>query len=144
MNILIGFMSKYLLNALLLIGLGVFSKVLKNYFGNDRADKIKEAIFTSMLWAEQEFGIGNGDQKWTKAWNKLIKILESRGIKLKEKEIPLISDMMKSNIPEINAITYTALPEKVLKERILAHRKPETTVLVNKLKTKYNKKDKMK
>jgi len=132
------------MNALLVLGLGVFSKVLVNYFGNDRADKIKEAIFTSMLWAEQELGIGHGSHKWTKAWNKLIKILENRNIKLKDKEIPLVTDMMKSNIPEINAITYTSLPEEVLKERFLSHRKPETTVLVDKLRAKYDEKDKIK
>ncbi|GAJ22006.1 unnamed protein product, partial [marine sediment metagenome] len=53
----------------------------------DRADLIKEAVLTAMLWAEEKIGIGHGDEKWTIAWNKLIEILKKNGVKLEKGEI---------------------------------------------------------
>ena len=56
--------SKYLLNALLLSLVSIFYSFLKNKLGEDRASAIKEAILSAMLWAEEELGIGHGNQKW--------------------------------------------------------------------------------
>jgi len=57
-------LSKYLLNALLLSLVSIFYSFLKNKLGEDRASTIKAAILSAMLWAEEELGIGNGNQKW--------------------------------------------------------------------------------
>ena len=62
--VIFNFIYKYFFAALMTFVVGMFSKALVKQFGNDRADKIKEAILAAMLWAEQEFGIGNGTQKW--------------------------------------------------------------------------------
>ncbi len=56
-------LSKYLLNALLLSLVSIAYSFLKNKLGEDRASTIKEAILSAMLWAEEELGIGNGNQK---------------------------------------------------------------------------------
>ena len=62
------FVTKYLLDFILVFLVGLLSKFMVNKFGQDRADKIKEAILAAMLWAEQELGIGNGEEKWKIAW----------------------------------------------------------------------------
>ncbi|GAI44575.1 unnamed protein product, partial [marine sediment metagenome] len=92
-------------------------------------------------WAENQLGIGHGSQKWTAAWNKIIEMLQKQGIKLKNKEISYVQDLMKAKIPEINEITYNALPEKA-KEARLIMRAPETVDAINKLKEKHNKEKK--
>ncbi|GAI77736.1 unnamed protein product, partial [marine sediment metagenome] len=115
----------------------IISKVALKYFSNDRWETIKETVLTSMLWAEEQFGIGHGDEKWTKAWQKIIELLQKKGIKLSEKEIPLVTDVMKSNIPEINSITYSALPPEATLERKILSSTPEYKKLIDQLKKKY-------
>lgn len=137
MEIIFGFIYKYFFDALIVVAFGAFSKVLITYFGNDRAIKIKETVLLAMLWAEEQFGIGSGDQKWTVAWNKIVELLEKQGIKLKPKEISFVTDLMKSNIPDINALVYNTLPEKSKEIRELRLRTPETTARINILRKKY-------
>ena len=45
-------LSKYLFNALLLAIVSIGYGFLKNKLGEERANTIKEAILTAMLWAE--------------------------------------------------------------------------------------------
>ena len=137
MGLITGLISNYLLSAALAIIVGVFLKVCIRYFGNDRTAKIKETILTSMLWAEEQFGIGHGDEKWTKAWQKIVELLQKQGIKLTEKEIPVVTDIMKSNVPKINEITYNALPPEATLERKIFTSTPEYKVLVDRLRKKY-------
>ncbi|MBA7667192.1 hypothetical protein ES703_75277 [subsurface metagenome] len=89
-----------------------------------------------MLWAENQFGIGHGSQKWTAAWNKIIEMLKKQGIKLEKEEISYAQVLMKANIPKINEITYNALPE-IVKETRLIMRSSETVNAINKLKEKH-------
>ena len=112
------FLSKYLLNALLLSLVSIFYSFLKNKLGEDRASTIKEAILSAMLWAEEELGIGNGSQKWEIAWKKLIKILADKNIRLRKSEEKAVKTMMKANIGKINRQTYDILSKrKLLKEK---------------------------
>ena len=136
-GLITGFIGKYFMEAALAVIVTVLTKVCIKYFGNDRTLKIKEAIITAMLWAEETYGISTGDQKWTEAWNKLIELLQVQGIKLSSKEISIVSTQMKSNIPEINSIVYSALPEIATVERIPSMRLSETQALVEKLRAKY-------
>lgn len=133
---ILSFIVKHFSEALLVIALGMFSKALIKQFGNDRAKKIKETILAAMLWAEENLGLGHGSEKWTAAWNKIIEMLEKQGIKLKNEEISYCQDLMKSNVPGINEMTYNALPEMVKETRKIL-RSPETTRAINKLKGKY-------
>ena len=137
MSILLNFIYAHFFEGLIIAAFGAFSKVLINYFGNDRTQKIKDMILTSMLWAEEQFGIGTGDQKWTVAWDKLVELLEKQGIKIKKNEIAFVTDLMKSNVPDINALVYNTLPEKSKETREKRLRTPETIALVNSLKKKY-------
>ena len=136
-GLITGFIGKYFMEAALAIIVTVFSKVCIRYFGNDRTAKIKETIITSMLWAEETYGIGTGDQKWTEAWNKLMELLQVQGIKLSSKEMATVQTQMKANIPEINSIVYSALPEVSTLDRTPVLRQSETQALVEKLRTKY-------
>jgi hypothetical protein len=109
--------SKYFLNALLLSLVSIFYSFLKNKLGEDRASTIKEAILSAMLWAEEELGIGNGNQKWEIAWKKLIEILADKNIKLRKSEEKAVKTMMKANVGRINQRTYDVLMKrKSLKE----------------------------
>ena len=108
------FLSKYLLNALLLSLVSIFYSFLKNRLGEDRASTIKEAILSAMLWAEEELGIGNGSQKWEIAWKKLIEILADKNIKLRKSEEKAVKTMMKANIGKINRQTYDILSKRKL------------------------------
>jgi hypothetical protein len=137
MGIIFNFIYKYFFDSLIVLAFAGFSKVLINYFGNDRAIKIKETVLLAMLWAEEQFGIGTGEQKWTAAWNKIVELLQKQGIKLKNKEISFVTDLMKSNIPDINSMVYNTLPEKSKETRELRLRTPETIALVNELRKKY-------
>ncbi|PKP54848.1 hypothetical protein CVT91_17930 [Candidatus Atribacteria bacterium HGW-Atribacteria-1] len=94
-------LSKYLLNALLLSLVSIFYSFLKNKLGEDRASTIKEAILSAMLWAEEELGIGNGNQKWEIAWKKLIEILADQNIKLRKSEEKAVKTMMKANVSKM-------------------------------------------
>jgi len=106
--------SKYLLNALLLSVVSIFYSLLKNKLGEDRASTIKEAILSAMLWAEEELGIGNGNQKWDIAWKKLIEILADKNIKLRKSEEKVVKTMMKANVGRINKQTYDILSKRKL------------------------------
>ncbi len=107
-------LSKYLLNALLLSVVSIFYSFLKNKLGEDRASTIKDAILAAMLWAEEELGIGNGNQKWDTAWKKLIEILADKNIKLRTSEEDAVKTMMKANVGKINKQTYDILSKRIL------------------------------
>jgi hypothetical protein len=111
------FVTKYLLDFVLVFLVGLLSKYLLNKFGQDRADKIKEAILSAMLWAEEELGIGNGPEKWKIAWAKIIDILKKQDITLKEGEISYVHDLMKATVPEINEKIYKAMPDSIRNAR---------------------------
>lgn len=115
---LIGIITKYFLDAVLVFLVGMVTKFMVSKWGQDRANLIKEAVLTAMLWAEEKIGIGNGDEKWTIAWNKLIEILKKQNITLKRGEISYVNDIMKANVPEINAKIYSILPDKFKEDRI--------------------------
>jgi len=108
------FLSKYLLNALLLAIVSISYGFLKNKLGEDRASTIKEAILAAMLWAEEELGIGSGSQKWEIAWKKLIEILADKNISLRKSEEKAVKTMMKANIGKINQRTYDVLSKRIL------------------------------
>lgn len=112
-------LSKYLLNALLLSVVSIFYSFLKNKLGEDRASTIKEAILSAMLWAEEELGIGNGNQKWDIAWKKLIEILADKNIKLRKSEEKVVKTMMKANVMKVNRERYDLLVKrKLIKDNV--------------------------
>ena len=113
-NMLEAILSKYLLNALLLSLVSIAYGFLKNKVGEDRAGTIKEAILSAMLWAEEELGIGNGNQKWDLAWKKLIEILADKNISLRKSEEKAVKVMMKANVGRINQQTYDVMMKKKL------------------------------
>jgi len=121
-------LSKYLLNALLLSLVSIFYSFLKNKLGEDRASTIKEAILSAMLWAEEELGIGNGNQKWEIAWKKLIEILADKNISLRKSEEKAVKMMMKANVGSINKQTYDIL----LKRKLLKDKGPSQQSLLTK------------
>ena len=119
------FLSKYLLNALLITMVSISYGFLKNKLGEDRASTIKEAILSAMLWAEEELGIGSGSQKWDVAWQKLIDILADKNISLRKSEEKAVKTMMKANVGKINQQTYDVLSKRILlKESIHGNAKP--------------------
>lgn len=65
-----------------------------------------------MLWAEEEFGIGQGDKKWEEAWNKLLEILKDKKIYLKAQETRELKTLMKANIHRVNREYYDSLLKK--------------------------------
>jgi len=107
-------LSKYLLNALLIALVSIGYGYLKNKLGEDRASTIKEAILAAMLWAEEELGIGNGNQKWEIAWKKLIEMLADKNISLRKSEEKAVKMMMKANVGKINQQTYDVLAKRKL------------------------------
>ena len=109
--------SKYFIDAILLVAVSFFSKFMIDKVGEDRAKKIKEAILIAMLWAEQELGIGSGPEKWKIAWIKLIEILKKQKVKIKEGEISYVKDLMKAKVPEVNEIIYKAMPDSIINAR---------------------------
>jgi Asp-tRNA(Asn)/Glu-tRNA(Gln) amidotransferase A subunit family amidase len=134
---LLGFLGKYFFDAIIVFAVGMFSTALIKQFGNERGTKIKESILAGMLWAEEAFGLNNGDEKWTKAWQKIIELLKEQGITLKEKEIPYVTTLMKANIPEINAITYASQPEAVIEARFLSTSRKDYQDTIDELRKKY-------
>ena len=138
MEILFGFLSKYFLEGIMLIVLGIVTKIAQKYLSNDRIDKIKDGILEAMLYAEEAFGIGQGNEKWTLAWRTLIKILKKQGITLNDNEQEQAKTLMKATVPEVNQITYSALPDTERLKRNVPFRNPETTKLVDKLREKYH------
>ena len=105
-------LSKFLMEGLLLFAVSLGFSFLKNRLGKDRAENIKEALLTAMLWAEEEFGIGEGEKKWEEAWRKLLEILEGKNITLKAPETRELQTLMKANINRINHEHYNALLKK--------------------------------
>ena len=108
------FLSNYLLEATLIALVSLGYGFLKNKLGEDRAQTIKEAILTAMLWAEEELGIGNGNQKWEIAWQKLIEILAEKNIRLSKTEEKAAKTMMKANVGKVNQQTYDLLLKRNL------------------------------
>jgi len=114
------FLSKYLLNALLIAMVSISYGFLKNKLGEDRAGTIKEAILSAMLWAEEELGIGNGNQKWEIAWQKLIDILADKNISLRKSEEKAVKTMMKANVGKINQQAYDVLlKKKIIRDKTI-------------------------
>ena len=136
-NHIFSFIFTHFTDAILIFCVGMFTKALSKHFGNDRAEKIKDTIWEAMLWAEETFGIGNGSEKFKAAWNKIKDLLKVQNIKLKSSEEQYVRELMLSHVPEINSITYSAMPEKVISNRPSFSRSPEITVLINKLKNKH-------
>ena len=139
MQIILGFVGKYFMEALVVLGFGMVSKVALKYFSNDRWEVIKENILIAMLWSEETFGLGHGQEKWSKAWQKIIELLGEKGITLTEKESTIVRDMMKANVPVINSITYSTVPEVVRELREIPRRSPEMRKLIEDLRKKYPK-----
>jgi len=137
MSVIFSFVYKYFFDALLVMTFGLFSKTLIKYFGDERAIKIKEIILDSMLWAEETFGIGSGPEKFKNAWDKILEMLKIKGITLKNKEISLVRDIIKSNVPLINSIVYSSLPETALMARTINTSSPSTKLLIDLLREKY-------
>ncbi len=105
-------LGKFLMEGLLLFAVSLGFSFLKNRLGKDRAENIKEALLTAMLWAEEEFGIGEGERKWEEAWRKLLEILEGKNINLKAPETKELQTLMKANINRINQEHYDTLLKK--------------------------------
>lgn len=137
MSIILSFVYAHFFEAIALFLFGLITKFLLKTFGKDRADAIKDAILTAMLYAEETFGIGHGDEKWSKAWQEIVKILQAQGIKLSEKEIQAVTVMMKATVPEVNSMVYSALPEAVKSTRAITYRTVDTQKIVNDLKSKH-------
>lgn len=142
MSIILNFLYTYFFEGIALFVTGLITKYLIKQFGIDRAETIKEAVITSMLWAEEVFGIGQGNEKWSKAWQKIIELLQAKGICLTQKEIKIATTLMKSTVPEINQITYSALPETAKKIRSSFIRSIEAIKLLEDLKKKHKVKKK--
>jgi len=142
MEIILAFVSKYFFDSLIVLGFGIISKLALKYLSNDRWEVIKENILIAMLWAEETFGLGHGQEKWNKAWQKIEELLKNKGIILNEKEIQTVTDMMKANVPVINSITYSTVPEVVRELRDVPRESPEVKKLIDGLRKKYQKKEK--
>lgn len=139
MSIVIDFISRYFLEGAIVFVIAAVSKVLSKFLSNDRIDKLKDAVLVAMLFAEEKFGIGHGDEKWTLAWQKIIEILQKQGIKLSNKEITLATTLMKATVPEVNQIAYSCQPETAKKEKFLSSPPKDLPNLVETLRKKYPK-----
>ena len=139
MSIILSFIYAHFFEAIAVALFGLVTKYLVKQFGKDRTEAIRDAVLTAMLYAEEVFGIGHGDEKWAKAWHEIVKILQTQGIKLSQKEIQAVTVLMKSTVPEVNQITYSALPEVLKVTRNISFRSGVATDLVNDLKTKHKK-----
>jgi len=105
-------LSKFLLEGLLLFAVSIGFGFLKSKLGKDRAETIREALITAMLWAEEEFGIGEGERKLEEAWKKLLEILEGKKISLKAQETRELQTLIKANIARVNREYYDSLLKK--------------------------------
>ena len=142
MSLIISFIGKYFLEGIIVAAIGIATKFLSKFLSIDRIAQIKEGILTAMLYAEEAYGIGQGDEKWQLAWQKLIEILQKQGIEMSEKEMEMASIIMKAKVPEVNAITYKAAPEVEVKahvEKLKVTRTPEMIKMIENLKNKYPK-----
>ena len=142
MSLIISFISKYFLEGIIVAAIGIATKFLSKFLSIDRIAQIKEGVLTAMLYAEEAYGIGQGNEKWQLAWQKLIEILQQQGIEMSEKEMEMASIIMKAKVPEVNAITYKALPKKELEVKAVkakVERTPEMIERLEKLRKKYPK-----
>ncbi len=105
-------LSNFLLEGILLFAVSIGFGFLKNKLGQDRTETIREALITAMLWAEEEFGIGQGERKWEEAWKKLLEILDDKKITLKTQETRELQTIMKANIHRVNREYYDSLIKK--------------------------------
>lgn len=137
MSIVLGFAYKYFFEAIVLFLTGMITKYLIKQFGKERTQAIRDAVLTAMLYAEETFGLGHGDEKWSKAWQIIVKLLEDQKIKLSEKEIVNVTTLMKSTVPEINAKTYSALPEAIKATRNMKVGGKDTQKLIDDLRKKH-------
>ena len=137
---IISFITKYFLEGVIVAIIAIATKFLSKFLSNDRIAKIKEAVLTAMLYAEEAYGIGQGNEKWQLAWQKLIEILQKQGIEMSEEEKELASIVMKAKVPEINAISQVILPEKALQAKVAKAkviRSPEMIERLEKLRKKH-------
>ena len=118
MSILLGIVSKYFMEGIIVIGIAMATKFMSKYFSKERIERIKEGVLIAMLYAEEAYGIGQGEEKWELAWQKLVEILQKQGIKMSQEEMELASIVMKAEVPEINSITQNILPEKALQAKV--------------------------
>jgi hypothetical protein len=142
MSLIISFISKYFLEGIIVAAIGIATKFLSKFLSIDRIAQIKEGILTAMLYAEEAYGIGQGDEKWQLAWQKLIEILQKQGIEMSEKEMEMASIIMKANVPVVNEVTYKTAPEAEVKahvEKLKVTRTPEMIKMIENLKNKYPK-----
>ena len=142
MSLIMSFIGKYFLEGIIVAAIGIATKFLSKFLSIDRIAQIKEGILTAMLYAEEAYGIGQGNEKWQLAWQKLIEILQKQGIEMSEKEMEMASIIMKAKVPEVNAITYKAAPEVEVKahvEKLKVTRTPEMIKMIENLKNKYPK-----
>lgn len=137
MSIILSFVYKYFFEAIAVATFGLVTKYLVKQFGKDRTEAIRDAVLTAMLYAEEVFGIGHGDEKWSKAWQEIVKILQTQGIKLSQKEIQAVTVLMKATVPEVNSLVYSALPEVLKVTREVSRRSGVATQMVNDLKKKH-------
>ena len=137
MSIILNFVYAHFFEAIAVALFGLVTKYLVKQFGKDRTEAIRDAVLVAMLYAEEVFGIGHGDEKWAKAWQEIVKILQTQGIKLTQKEIQAVTVLMKATVPEVNQITYSALPEAIKSTRDISFRHVDTQKIVNNLKNKH-------
>ena len=142
MSMVINFVLKYFMEGIIIAAIGIATKFLSKFMSIDRIAQIKEGILTAMLYAEEAYGIGQGDEKWQLAWQKLIEILQQQGIEMSEKEMEMASIIMKANVPVVNEVTYKTAPEAEVKahvEKLKVTRTPEMIKMIENLKNKYPK-----
>ena len=142
MSLIMSFIGKYFMEGIIVAAIGIATKFLSKFMSIDRIAQIKEGILTAMLYAEEAYGIGQGDEKWQLAWQKLIEILQKQGIEMSEKEMEMASIIMKANVPVVNEVTYKTAPEAEVKahvEKLKVTRTPEMIKMIENLKNKYPK-----
>ena len=142
MSLIISFIGKYFMEGIIVAAIGIATKFLSKFLSIDRIAQIKEGILTAMLYAEEAYGIGQGNEKWQLAWQKLIEILQKQGIEMSEKEMEMASIIMKANVPVVNEVTYKTAPEAEVKahvEKLKVTRTPEMIKMIENLKNKYPK-----
>jgi len=137
MSIILNFVYAHFFEAISVALFGLVTKYLVKQFGKDRTELIRDAVLTAMLYAEEVFGIGYGNNKWTEAWQMIVKILKEQGIKLSQKEIEMVTVLMKSTVPKVNQITYSALPEEIKSNRDVSNRTAYTKKVIDDLKKKH-------
>jgi len=85
MSFIIDFLSNNFLTGIIVAVFGIVSKFALRFFSNDRWETIKENILIAMLWAEETYGLGHGQEKWQKAWQKIVELLAKKELNSKKK-----------------------------------------------------------